>query len=201
MKITIELNTGDPQDATLARIIAAAMQGTPETPEEVITARNTARELQAEKGTADTTQTADEPTARVYGETSEGKARRTKVEMAQDENIEELFAKAKELGAKGLPKAIPTDISADAIYDELVTMIEVLKDDETEDDDGGFEVDDDTPTTEDPMDLDEFRAILTKGVKELGGKDVGALMKPYKSATDVPVDERNEYAQKLKDAM
>mgnify|MGYP000869964005 CR=1 FL=1 len=193
MKITIELNTETDTAAKIAAVLAF-MQDTPATD-----ARNTARELHAEKGATPPEpddgdkEPADEP--RVYGGTSEGKARRTKAEMAQDENIEVLFTRAKGLGAKGLSKAIPTDISADDIEAELTTMVEVLKDDAQEDadDDGGFDIDDAEPA----MDLDEFRAILTAAVKELGGKKVGELMSPYKSATDVPEAERAAYAEKL----
>ena len=212
MKITIELDTSkdDHKNAGVIALLGgstllalldddtAAMR---EARNRTLAAQDEARELHAEKAPTkeDKEPESTEPTFRAYGESSEGRARRTKVEMAQDENIETLFAQAKELGAKGLPKTISTDLPADDIEAELTTMVEVLKDEEPEEEDG-FEVDGDGPATE-PMDLDEFRAILTKGVKELGGKDVGALMKPYKSATDVPVDERNEYAQKLQDAL
>ena len=208
MKLTIYLDTDVEADRAFAEYFANAIAGG-----DTIKARDTARELHGTKnnmaddiklfaGSEDTApeNEGDEPTFRAYGESSEGRARRTKVEMAQDENIEALFAQAKELGAKGLPKTISTDLPADDIETELTTMIEVLGPHDEPEEEEGFEVDGDGPATA-PMDLDEFRAILTKGVKELGGKDVGALMKPYKSATDVPEDERNDYAQKLNDAL
>ena len=185
MKITIELDTAVAAEKAL---LTAWLGAAPVAAEE----NNTAEPAAEENNTAET--------PRLYGEAPEGKKRRTKAEIEQDEAIEKLFAQAKELGAAGLPKTIPAD-PADELHADLEAMLDVLKDAD-DDDDAGFEVDEpDTPTSEDPMDLDEFRAILTKGVKELGGKDVGALMKPYKSATDVPEDERNDYAQKLRDAL
>lgn len=67
---------------------------------------------------ADTPDASDEP--RVYGTASEGRARRTKEEMAEDKEIEEL---AEKLGVK----KIPTDVAASEVLDALRQ-----KDDETE---------------------------------------------------------------------
>jgi|OM-RGC.v1.033376219 hypothetical protein len=68
-------------------------------------------------------------------------------------------------------------------------------DDEPEFDVGGEEEKDEI------MDLDEFRALLVKSMKKLGGAKVGEIMKPHKAATDVPADERRDYADKITEAM
>lgn len=77
-----------------------------------------AREDQTEGAGETNADASDEP--RVYGTASEGRARRTKEEMAEDKEIEEL---AEKLGVK----KIPTDVAATEVLDALRQ-----KDDETE---------------------------------------------------------------------
>lgn len=77
-----------------------------------------AREDQTEGADETSADASDEP--RVYGTASEGRARRTKEEMAEDKEIEEL---ADKLGVK----KIPTDVAASEVLDALRQ-----KDDETE---------------------------------------------------------------------
>ena len=202
MKITIVLDTDVAAEKSLLASWLGADVGTPKpinTPddaEEHFKAKEKARELHDDKKPEEKPED-DEPAPRAYGEAPEGKKRRTKAEIEQDEAIEKLFEQAKKLGAAGLPKSIPAD-PADYLLDELTTMIEIISEAPMDDDDDGFEVgDDDT----EPMDLDEFRATLGKGVKALGGKGLGEIMKPYKSATDVPEDERAKYAEAITAAL
>jgi hypothetical protein len=135
--------------------------------------------------------------SRPYGDPEEGRARRTKVQLAEDADIEQLFAEATKAGIKGLPKSIPNGPASEFLT-ELRYMLEEAETpgDASQNDDGdGFKVDDEDEA--EPMDLDEFRAILGKAMKALGGKTVSEAMKPHKSATDVPEDQRNEYAATL----
>jgi len=137
------------------------------------------------------------PEARVYKGNEADKSRRTKTNMAEDTEIEELFEKLKDL--PGMSKKIPTDMPAADVLASLQKL-----DAETEEAEEGFEVGDDDgdePPDDEPMALDEFRAILQKAMKTLGGKHVGKLMAPHKSAPAVPEGERNTYASVIRAAI
>lgn len=151
-------------------------------------ARETARTLHDAKtgGTPEVNEeTADyNPDDRIYGEKG-AKARRTKDEMAEDKMIAERWATlwpSKEVPAKPIG--------------ELLAALDKVEMREAEE---GFDVGDE-PTTE-PMDLDEFRGVLNKAVKAIGGKAMLEIMTPYKSGTEVPEDERRAYATKIEEAL
>jgi hypothetical protein len=192
MKLTFELDTDNAIDcAAIERVLGVAILTTgdakaapimPPPPED-----DTSPETRPDLPGAPT---------RAYGEPEEGRARRTKVQLAEDADIEQLFAEATKAGIKGLPKSIPNG-SASEFLTELRYMLEEAETpgDASENDGDGFKVDDEDEA--EPMDLDEFRAILGKAMKALGGKTVSEAMKPHKSATDVPEDQRNEYAATL----
>lgn len=151
-----------------------------------------AREINEAKTTKD--DDSYDPNGRIYGEKGE-KSRRTKDEIAEDEDIEARWSAlwpSKKVPAKavGELKAHLDKIEATKADEDAET--EAGKED---DDDGGFDV------GGEPMDLDEFRAILTKAMKKVGGKTVGEIMAPHKNATSVPEDERQNYADKLTEAM
>lgn len=134
---------------------------------------------------------------RYYGEAGDGRKRRTKEEMAEDTEIEELWKKLN--GDTKLP--IKTN-AAGLLADLRKRLAAEGEPDEEEEDEGGFDVEDSGGETEDEiMDLDEFRSICMKAVKALGSKTVGKIMDPHKSATDVPAEERRDYADKLLEAI
>lgn len=169
---------------TAARIIAL-LGG----PAGVKSAEYTSRDDAADITTAD-----DEPAFRAYGQPSGGRARRTKEEMKLDEKIEALWAQVSD--EPGMPKAIPTDQAAE---DVLAELTEIAKKQVEEGFDVGGDADDDEAADE-VLDLEEFRAIIVKHSKAIGGKTLAAIMHPYKNPGEVPEDARRDYADKIIEA-
>lgn len=138
----------------------------------------------------------DEPGPRIYGQAEAGKTRRTKAQIAEDEDIERRWA------ALWPSKAIPKDRPAE----DLLSHIEKVEADQPEEkeDDEEFDLgeeDEDTPTDEDPIELEEFRAVVVKAAKALGSKKIAELMKPHKGTTEVPEDDRRDYVRKIEEAL
>jgi hypothetical protein len=133
------------------------------------------------------------PTFRAYGKASDGRARRTKDEMKLDEKIEALWAQVED--EPDMPDAIPTDQPAEDVLAELTEIAEKKAED-------GFDVggDADDEKAEEVLDLEEFRAIIVKHSKTIGGKALGQIMAPYKNPGEVPEDERRDYADKIIEA-
>jgi hypothetical protein len=133
------------------------------------------------------------PTFRAYGKASDGRARRTKDEMKLDEKIEALWAQVED--EPGMPDAIPTDQPAEDVLAELTEIAEKKAED-------GFDVggDADDEKAEEVLDLEEFRAIIVKHSKTIGGKTLGQIMTPYKNPGEVPENERRDYADKIIEA-
>lgn len=128
---------------------------------------------------------------RAYGQPSDGRSRRTKEEMKLDEKIEALWAQVSD--EPGMPKAIPTDRSADDVLAELTEIAKKQVED-------GFDVGDDEDEEEEVLDLEEFRAIIVKHSKKIGGKALAKIMAPHKNPGEVPESERRDYADKIIEA-
>jgi hypothetical protein len=156
--------------------------------------REQARQIHAEK-TADKPETEEEAKPRAYGEAT-GK-RRTKEEKAIDDEIEALFEKLKD--QPGIPKKIPTDQPAEALLEELRNVAASVGDDEQEE---GFDVagGDEDESDEEILDLEEFRAIIVKHSKTIGGAALSGIMAPYKNPKEVPEADRRHYADKIIEA-
>lgn len=143
-------------------------------------AKEEARELHDEK-----TSDKYDPAARIYGEKGE-KSRRTKEEMAEDEEIAEAWAL----------RWPSKDVPAKPVGELRATIDAVAPPEE------GFSVNDepDTPTDEDPMDLDEFRGVIVKHAKKLGNKKLTEIMSGYKNPGEVPEEERRDFAEAIEKA-
>lgn len=156
-------------------------------------ARDEARKLHEEKRD-DKTAPAEppyDPDARIYGKPGE-KSRRTKDEIAFDEDIAARWA------ALWPSKDVP-----EKPVGELVDTIAKVEAAETPaDDEDGFSIDEDEDDADaaDPMDLDEFRAIIVKHAKTLGNEALGKIMAPHKNPGQVPEDERRAYADRIVEA-
>lgn len=188
MRLTIELDPTEDR-ALFDRVMAAVMDHPAP-----VTMESSVAPDPAPESPVDT----DEPAAdRVYGEAGEGRKRRTKAEMAEDTEIEELAA---EMGVK----KIPTDIPATEVLEDLralpmaeVPAEEISDADDPDEDDDAFDLDED----DSPMPLEDFRAEVIKANKALGGKAIKILSEYGKGITQIPEEKRREVLNRLASEM
>lgn len=202
MKLTIEIDTAKGEHkseeaiALLGGSVFLALLG--DDMVAVRTARDEARKVHAEKtvdpGTAPAGDETEDP--RAYGEPSGDRKRRTKAEMAIDEEIEALFTKASDAGVAGLPGSIPTDTPAEDLLAELKAMDIPEPDFDLGDEDGSEDEE-----ADEILDIEEFRAIMVKASKKIGNAALAKIMAPHKNPGQVPEGERRDYADRIIEAM
>lgn len=136
----------------------------------------------------------DEPAAdRAYGEPSGDRKRRTKEEMAIDNEIDDLAE------AKGVKK-IPTDVPATEVLEDLRARPDAPAE-EISDEDPAEEITEDFDLDETPIPLEDFRAEVIKANKALGGKAIKILSEYGKGITQIPEEKRREVLDRLKAEM
>lgn len=166
VKLTIDVYTEDLNEkgmAALIELISGSKNQSIYTPE--------ATETPVEEKVRETVKASEEaPTEeigpRVYGEPGEGRKRRTKDEMAEDEEIEKLASETN--------LAITTDVPASEL---LAEMKQAKAEDEPSDgkSDDNFELEDETP---EEMSAEEFRAMAI-GYNKKYGKEVNKTLGKY----------------------
>jgi len=140
-----------------------------------------------------------DPANRIYGEKGQ-KSRRTKAEIAEDEDLETRWS------ALWPSKDIPTDKTVGEL-EYIIAQVEKAAEEAdaeeaADEDDDGFELDDDDDNgDEEPMTEDAFRSILVKGSKELGPVAMKKIMAPHKGAKSVPEEDRRDYAAAIEKAL
>lgn len=204
MKLTIEL---DPvaDRGLFDRVMAAVMDHpAPVTMEADTPSMEMSKDTPSDEKSDDTPEpeakddTPDQPSFRAHGEAGDGRKRRTKVEMAEDDEIDKLAAKTN--------LAIRTDIPATELLEEMRQADAEDEADEkaaakSDDSDDGDEKDFDIEDTPEEMSAEEFRATVVKYSQKDKSKTF-AVLKEYASAlSKVPADKYAEVVEKLKDAV
>jgi hypothetical protein len=202
MKLTLEISDedlrGEGREALVALLGGSVLLSLLDNDMVQTRGREQARQIHAEKNAdGDKPETEEEAKPRAYGEAT-GK-RRTKEEKALDDEIEALFEKVKD--QPGMPKKIPTDQPAEALLEELRNVAASVGDDGDEQEEG-FDVagGDEDESDEEILDLEEFRAIIVKHSKTIGGATLSGIMAPYKNPKEVPEADRRHYADKIIEA-
>jgi hypothetical protein len=180
MRVNIELYSEELTQDGVAALIAL-INGHKGSQVKVITGRDAA----GEETPADDDPTTYDPAGRTYGQKGE-KSRRTKEEIKQDDDIAERW------GALWPSKDVPEKPVGE--LEDIIAKAEAREADKAEEEEGGFEID---GTDDDALDLEEFRAIIVKHSKAIGGKKLGSIMAPHKNPAEVPEDERRAYADKI----
>jgi len=198
MKLTIEMDpTADKE--VFDRVMSALTNATP-TVNQVST---TAVPVEApEETTPDDTPSDEKP--RIYGEAGTGRKRRTKVEMAEDEEIETLAAETE--------MAISTDIPAAQMLADLKEAAAENTPDEKPDDTPSDEKPDDTPSDEKPdednftmeeepaeMSPEEFRGKVIALNKEHGKAAIAILSEYGSGLSKIPKEKYKEVLSRLQD--
>lgn len=129
-----------------------------------------------------------DPSSRTYGQKGE-KSRRTKDEIKQDEDLAERW------GALWPSKDVPEKPVGE--LEDIIAKAEARSaDTQEQEDEGGFDIDG-ADDAGDELDLEEFRAIIVKHSKAIGGKKLASIMAPHKNPAEVPEDERRAFADKI----
>lgn len=193
MKLTIEMDPTADKDA-FDRVMAA-LTGAAQT-------TNKASTAEAPVGTPEVTTPDEKPEEtpssekpRVYGEAGAGRKRRTKVEMAEDEEIEDLAAKTE--------LAISTDIPAAQMLAELKEAAAENTPDEKPDetpsdeksDEEGFQLDEE----EEDMSPEEFRGKVIALNKEHGKAAIAVLSEYGSGLSKIPKEKYKEVLSRLQD--
>lgn len=221
MKVTIELDTSLPGDASAMDKIAAALADT--VPVKTTTVAPAATQVTSAAAVVmsspETAQpepeTADETDAqfRVYGKPL-STTRRTKDEMAEDKEIEDLFESL--AGRNGIPSEIPTDVPASDFL-KLLKNTEVADEASEQsgasddDDDGEDEASEQSGASDDDdgedeelqiSTTDELRGLVLKANKKLSNETVVDILKKYgKGLSKIAVSDIPTVAKELRDAM
>ena len=189
MKLTIEMDpTADKE--VFDRVMSALTNATP-TVNQVST---TAVPVEApEETTPDDTPSDEKP--RVYGEAGTGRKRRTKVEMAEDEEIETLAAETE--------MAISTDIPAAQMLADLKEAAAENTPDEKPDDTPSDEKPDEDNFTmeEEPAEMspEEFRGKVIALNKEHGKAAIAILSEYGSGLSKIPKEKYKEVLSRLQD--
>lgn len=193
MKLTIEM---DPTaDKDVFDRVMAALTGVAQTTNKTSTA---AAPVEAPEETSSDEKPDDTPSdekPRVYGEAGAGRKRRTKVEMAEDEEIEALAAKTE--------LAISTDIPAAQMLAELKEAAAENTPDEKPDetpsdeksDEEGFQLDEE----EEDMSPEEFRGKVIALNKEHGKAAIAVLSEYGSGLSKIPKEKYKEVLSRLQD--
>lgn len=193
MKLTIEMDpTADKDvfDRVMAALTSAA-QTTNKT--NTAAAPMEASEVTTPDEKPEETPSDEKP--RVYGEAGAGRKRRTKVEMAEDEEIENLAAKTE--------LAISTDIPATQMLAELKEAAAENTPDEKSDDtpsdeksdEEGFQLDEE----EEDMSPEEFRGKVIALNKEHGKAAIAVLSEYGSGLSKIPKEKYKEVLSRLQD--
>ena len=189
MKLTIEMDpTADKE--VFDRVMSALTNATP-TVNQVST---TAVPVEApEETTPDDTPSDEKP--RIYGEAGTGRKRRTKVEMAEDEEIETLAAETE--------MAISTDIPAAQMLADLKEAAAENTPDEKPDDTPSDEKPDEDNFTmeEEPAEMspEEFRGKVIALNKEHGKAAIAILSEYGSGLSKIPKEKYKEVLSRLQD--
>ena len=189
MKLTIEMDpTADKE--VFDRVMSALTNATP-TVNQVST---TAVPVEApEETTPDDTPSDEKP--RIYGEAGAGRKRRTKVEMAEDEEIETLAAETE--------MAISTDIPAAQMLADLKEAAAENTPDEKPDDTPSDEKPDEDNFTmeEEPAEMspEEFRGKVIALNKEHGKAAIAILSEYGSGLSKIPKEKYKEVLSRLQD--
>ena len=189
MKLTIEMDpTADKE--VFDRVMSALTNATP-TVNQVST---TAVPVEApEETTPDDTPSDEKP--RIYGEAGAGRKRRTKVEMAEDEEIETLAAETE--------MAISTDIPAAQMLADLKEAAAGNTPDEKPDDTPSDEKPDEDNFTmeEEPAEMspEEFRGKVIALNKEHGKAAIAILSEYGSGLSKIPKEKYKEVLSRLQD--
>lgn len=193
MKLTIEM---DPTaDKDVFDRVMAALTGVAQATNKTSTA---AAPVEAPEETSSDEKPDDTPSdekPRVYGEAGAGRKRRTKVEMAEDEEIEALAAKTE--------LAISTDIPAAQMLAELKEAAAENTPDEKPDetpsdeksDEEGFQLDEE----EEDMSPEEFRGKVIALNKEHGKAAIAVLSEYGSGLSKIPKEKYKEVLSRLQD--
>lgn len=215
MKVYFELDTAQDGDSDLIGRIAAALAGfeptaasAPAPKAETTTAAATVTATAATTPKPDPKEEEDEKLSddpnhvgpRAYGQ-PHTTSRRTKAEMAEDKEIDDLFEKVK--GAAGIPKTIPLDMAASDLLAELKVI--AASDEDAPEQSGEADAPEQSGDEEEPAPVtthNELRAVVLKANKVLPDGAAVAILKEYGSGLS-KIDESDipEVAAKLRAAM
>lgn len=194
MKLTIEMDpTADKE--MFDRVMSAMTNADPV----VIRKRSTAAPAEAPEETTPDEKPDDTPSdekPRVYGEAGAGRKRRTKIEMAEDEEIETLAAETE--------MAISTDIPAAQMLADLKEAAAENTPDEKPDDTPSDEKpaeDNFTMEEEDEGDMspEEFRGKVISLNKEHGKAAIAILSEYGSGLSKIPKEKYKEVLSRLQD--
>jgi len=188
MKLTIEMDpTADKE--VFDRVMSALTNATP-TVNQVST---TAVPVEAPEETTPDEKPDEKP--RIYGEAGAGRKRRTKVEMAEDEEIETLAAETE--------MAISTDIPAAQMLADLKEAAAENTPDEKPDDTPSDEKPDEDNFTmeEEPAEMspEEFRGKVIALNKEHGKAAIAILSEYGSGLSKIPKEKYKEVLSRLQD--
>ena len=188
MKLTIEMDpTADKE--VFDRVMSALTNATP-TVNQVST---TAVPVEAPEETTPDEKPDEKP--RIYGEAGAGRKRRTKVEMAEDEEIETLAAETE--------MAISTDIpAAQMLADLKEAAVENTPDEKPDDTPSDEKPDEDNFTMEEEpaeMSPEEFRGKVIALNKEHGKAAIAILSEYGSGLSKIPMEKYKEVLSRLQD--
>jgi len=193
MKLTIEM---DPTvDKEVFDRVMAALTGVAQATNKTSTAAAPMEEPEVTTPDEKSDDTPSDEKPRVYGEAGAGRKRRTKVEMAEDEEIEALAAKTE--------LAISTDIPAAQMLAELKEAEAENTPDEKPDetpsdeksDEEGFQLDEE----EEDMSPEEFRGKVIALNKEHGKAAIAVLSEYGSGLSKIPKEKYKEVLSRLQD--